>query len=207
MYKKDNDIEKSTQNIALFKNFIIDLKKDIKLKPKDDKYIALFTLEVTWLDYCLKGFLSYYLKDNKYFEKPLTLGQVIGCCNCALKTLAKNKVKDKLEKSLLNDNYIASFIKACYEINKLRNKLFHNLFKDSNINLRGIARSLKKKIEIDRVTYYKDEWEKHKRNKTGLFDDYKPLIDDTNGLLPKKLTIEMVTEISGNYLKIAVQHI
>ncbi len=197
MNQKNNNFAKAANNLALFEDFIKGLREDIKQKPTDNKYIALFTLEVVFLEYFLKGFLSYYHKKNDYHEK--TLGKIIKCCECTLKTFDKNKVKNKWRKRLLDDKYITSFINACTEINKLRNKLFHNLFKDPNINLRNVIRNLKNKIETRRITYDSKQWKMHKQ----IFDGYKSLIGK-NGSLPKKWTIEMVTKVCGNYLGMLV---
>ncbi len=200
MVQKNNNSAKAFENLGVFESFIRNLKKDVKQNPTNDKYIVLFTLEIVFLEHYLKCVLTHCHDDSKYLER--TLGRIIKRCESRLKMLDKNKGKNKLQRKLLDINYITSFIRASNDINDLRNTLFHNLFKDPQKNLYKVTRDIKKRMETKSITYDSDNWKAYKKGNTGLLDGYKSLITNKN-LVPKGWTIEMLRVISGKYIEIA----
>lgn len=186
---KNKRISKLIKDRIYFDKFLA----RIKGKPSnDDRTLTLFVLQVAQLEYNLKRFIG---KDDAF------LGTVIKEWYEKVKNVDQTKIRDYRVKSLFHSKYIESFKKCSYEINKLRNNLYHNLFRGANDDhgLKEMLRRVKKRIENRTVSYQIDP--EFYKNLRGLVKttNYRSLIDGHS--MPKSWTIELLIEASRYYKK------
>jgi len=184
-------------------SFIYKLKQKANKDKSDEIYLALFVLQILWLENDIKALLNFLgLKKELWEDKEL--GKIINCCECSLLKISifANQIKklSSSERKILNCNYIASFIKDCKEIKKIRNDLYHNLPKLSCKRLKSILREIKRKLEINLVSY-----------NSGLFLNllnigsarmYKKRLIYRNSL-PKNYSLDVLIAVCSKFVQIA----
>lgn len=182
-------IKKIVKDRIYFNEFLTRTKTKLR-SSRDDTVIALFVLQVAQLEYSLKHSIGI---DND------TLGGVIKKWHEKFKNVDTTKIKDYRIKALFHSKYIASFKRCSYEINKLRNNLYHNLFRgtDSDHDLKEVLRQIKEHTEYRNISYEIDsEFDKNLGDLVST-TNYRSLVDENS--IPKSWTLELLIEISKYY--------
>lgn len=172
-------------------DFISKIKKVIREKNIEENigYIPLFTLEVAILESSIKRFNSIELeheRSDKYFNSA-TLGRAIDDFEMCGKF--RNPGNYRIKK-LHTKEYKKSFILACGEINKLRNKLYHKLYPGC-LDPASLFNEIKLRLELV-DTGYKIEYE-------NLLSNNRKFLADKDGELSPNWTIEMLIYIFRRY--------
>lgn len=146
------EISLTIQNRLQIEKFKQNIKREIKrnkanINKSDAFYISLFLFFVAELEYRIKECLKIYKSYDHYDDLPL--GKAIGKLEEELEAILKLKIKEqdyKLNFLILKSCY---FIERCRHINKLRNDLYHNLFKEKSKSLKEILDEIKKRTETE----------------------------------------------------------
>lgn len=194
IFQMSKKVEQLVKDRIYFDEFTDNIKQKIRF-ANDDTFIVLFVLQVARLEYNLKRFIN---EDN------CVLGTAITKWEEKINKINKDKIKDYRIKSLFKPKYIESFKKCCTEINKLRNNLYHNLFRGKNNDggLNDVLEKIKSRTEVNPVSYKNEpnfykELSNEKHGDLVKTTNYRGLVDIN--AVPKSWTLELLIEASKYY--------
>jgi len=191
---KRNKIKRMVRDHIYFDEFLDNAKQKIRLL-NNDALITLFVLQIARLEYNLKRVID---KDD------CGLGTAIVEWEKKISNVSKDEIKDYRTKALFDPTYIQSFKECCTEINKLRNNLYHNLFRGKNKDhgLNNVLEKIRSRTEINTIRYeLEPDFYKKFNNETHgdlvKTTNYRGLVDINT--VPRSWTLELLIEVSEYY--------